>query len=81
MTGLIIKNLQELRKMGYHFNELDDDSSMEIYREDKKIYEISRDTNGEIKVKDVDGEIMLVSKSVQIFMRHTKTQNICVMPG
>ena len=81
MIGITIKNLEELRERGYDFKELGDGLSMEIYQGEKKIFEISRVDNGYFKVKDVNGEIMLFSQSVQVFMQHTKTQSICVMPG
>ena len=78
MIGVEIKNLNRLRRKGYHFIESYSGDAMAIFYGKKIIYFMQIDGGGYLEVKDGNGETQYWCNSLEISIRIAGKNDLCI---
>lgn len=77
MLGVVINNLEELRKSGYHFVENEEGDFMRVEYEDKIVQSVGLTSEGRLEIRDSDGNEMKKCDSVKYMLGMGK-EKLCV---
>ncbi len=78
MIGVEIKNLDRLRRRGYHFIESYSGDAMAIFYRKEIIYFMQIDGDGYLEVKNGDGETQYRCNSLEISVRMAEKNDLCI---
>ncbi len=78
MLGVIINNLNELRKQGYHFIENDKGDFLKVEKGNDILQTISLTSNGQLEVRSKYGDKPRLFNSVKYSMLHETSKNLCI---